>query len=198
MATYKNIEDALKVISRLNSRICKLEKASGGYSYIAEDYDDLQATATNPQANEFAYIKNPQGTAWLPWNMGGTYYPSGVWFYTGTEWINDKSQIANELYLNNIDISNLQTDLTNHINDLTNPHQTPTGGGGTIYSDFLTEATVLYYYRSYITNNTQTNWVVERFLASDLNIVVVANIGNNAIYTTQATAWANRATLTYA
>lgn len=198
MATYKQIEDLLKIINRLNSRVCKLEKSGGGYSYIVENYNDLQATATSPQTNEFAYIKNSQGTAWLPWNLGGTYYPSGVWFYTGTEWINDKSQIANELYLNNIDISTLQTDLTNHINDLANPHQTPTGGGGTIYSSFLTDTTTLYYYRSYISDGVQANWVVERFLASDLNTVVVANIVNNGSYTTQATAWAARASLIYA
>lgn len=193
---YREIQEIKKAIKRLNCKVC--ESGSGnGYAYIVENYDDLVATATNPQVNEFAYIKNSQGTAWLPWNMGGTYYPSGTWFYTGTEWINDKSQIALELYNNNLDISQLQTDLTDHVNDLANPHQTPTGGGS-VYSDFLTEATTLYYYRSYILNNTQTSWEVERFLGSDLNTVLVADISNNGAYNNQATAWANRATLTYA
>jgi len=198
MATYKQIEDALKVVARLNSRVCKLEKSGGGYTYLVDNYDALLVEATSPQANEFAYIKNSQGTRWDPWNvLGGTYYPSGTWFYTGSEWINDKSKIAEQLQINIDELISLDTTIQNHINDLANPHQTPIGGG-TVYSDFLTEATVLYYYRSYITNYTQANWVVERFLASDLNTVLVADINNNGAYNNQAAAWANRATLTYA
>lgn len=199
---YYEIKDLQLTIKKLVKRICKLETtgSNNGYSYIVDNYNAL-AAINSPQTNQFAYVKNSQGTAWLPWNMGGTYYPSGTWFYTGTEWINDKSQIALELYNNNIDVTNLENglvtvtnNLATHVADLANPHQTPTGGGS-IYSNFLTEDTADSYYRGY---NKNTAWEVEKFPETDTNAVVLATELNNPAYMSLATAWSNRATLTYA
>jgi len=62
-----------------------------------------------PNTGEFAYVQNEQGTKWLPGTMGGTYYASGLYYYTGTTWINDLTSIAAQLALNDTAILDLQT-----------------------------------------------------------------------------------------
>lgn len=192
-----------KLFKKLNSRLCKLENggvSGSAYSYIVNTYNDL-LLEPDPQANQFAYVKNPQGTAWLPGSMGGTYYPSGTWFYTGTEWVSDKSQIAAQLQININDIVDIENDLLaltttvgNHVTDLNNPHQTPTSGGGDTITDLITEDTVDYYYRGF---NRNSAWEIQRFNAEDVNIKLTATQSNNGIYTTLANAWTNRSQLNY-
>ena len=62
-----------------------------------------------PNTGEFAYVQNEQGTKWLPGTIGGTYYASGLYYYTGTTWINDLTSIAAQLALNDTAILDLQT-----------------------------------------------------------------------------------------
>src|SRR5690606_35461434 len=56
-----------------------------GFSGVVNTYSDLPAPATS--AGEFYYVQNSQGTSWLPGSLGGTYYPKGVYYSTGTDWI---------------------------------------------------------------------------------------------------------------
>ena len=205
MGNAYQVEVKLNTIyKKLNSRICKLE-ANGGsgsaYTYIVDTYNDL-LLEPNPQINEFAYVKISQGTAWLPGGLGGTYYPSGTWFYTGTEWINDKSQIAAQLQININDIVDIENELlaltttvNNHVTDLNNPHQTPVGpGGGDLITDVIVDDSIDFIYRGFNRNGA---WEIERFNIEDINIKLVATELNNGIYTTLANAWTNRAILNY-
>lgn len=75
--------------------------------YNVLNYSAL-ATLT-PLTGEFAYVQNEQGTKWLPGTIGGTYYASGLYYYTGTTWINDLTSIAAQLALNDTAILALQT-----------------------------------------------------------------------------------------
>ena len=57
-----------------------------------------------PSANfgDFAIVEDSEGTAWLPWTLGGTYYPAGTYYWDGTEWTSNVVDIAAELeYINN-------------------------------------------------------------------------------------------------
>ena len=74
--------------------------------YNVLNYSGL--SALTPNAGEFAYVQNEQGTKWLPGTMGGTYYASGLYYYTGTTWINDLTSIAAQLAVNDAAITALQ------------------------------------------------------------------------------------------
>jgi hypothetical protein len=71
-----------------------------------------------------AYVENSQGTFWLPGGMGGNFYSKGVYMYNGANWDSSVDEIAKQLEENTNDIMSLQTALTNHVNDLANPHDT--------------------------------------------------------------------------
>ena len=36
--------------------------------------------------NELYWVNNSTGTKWLPGTLGGTYYPKGLYYSTGTDW----------------------------------------------------------------------------------------------------------------
>lgn len=68
------------------------------WKYSADNYTELLTIAA-PEAGDIAKVKNSQGTKWLPGSLGGTYYPSGFYEYSGTQWEMDKTieEIANQL-----------------------------------------------------------------------------------------------------
>lgn len=69
---------------------------TGGVSFTQQvnQYNDLVAGIT---VGDLAYVENSQGTAWLPFALGGTYYPAGVYRWDGVVWVSDRNAIANEL-----------------------------------------------------------------------------------------------------
>lgn len=67
------------------------------YLYKATNYTDLVTTYPSASIGDVAYVYNSQGTAWLPFTLGGTYYPNGVYVWSGTAWVSDRNAIANEL-----------------------------------------------------------------------------------------------------
>lgn len=73
------------------------QQSQMGVKFIADNFNDLMTLDPIPHEKDLAYVKNSQGTQWLPYNMGGTYYDAGIYFYTGTEWIQDKSQLLGYL-----------------------------------------------------------------------------------------------------
>lgn len=78
-------------------------------TYRALNFTDLITNvATNPQETETAYVVNPEGTVWLPGSLGGTYYPRGLYYYNGTQWISDKQEVAEQLQINIDDIEAIE------------------------------------------------------------------------------------------
>lgn len=71
------------------------------YIYTASNYTDLVATAPAPNLYDLAYVRNAQGTQWLPGTIGGTYYPNGTYLWNGSAWVSDRNAVAtsfSELY----------------------------------------------------------------------------------------------------
>jgi hypothetical protein len=58
--------------------------ASNAFFGIVANYSALPAAST--VAGKFYYVKNSQGTSWLPGTIGGTYYPQGTYYSDGTQW----------------------------------------------------------------------------------------------------------------
>jgi len=56
--------------------------------------------------------------------MGGNFYSKGVYMFNGANWDSSVDEISKQLEDNINDILSLQTALTNHVNDLANPHDT--------------------------------------------------------------------------
>lgn len=54
-------------------------KNSKSYIFV-ENYNAL--LLLTPENNQLYYCINSQGTKWLPGNLGGTYYPKGLYFYS--------------------------------------------------------------------------------------------------------------------
>ena len=44
-----------------------------------------------------AYVEEAEGTAWLPYSLGGTYYPKGWYVWDEGSWISSKSNVAETL-----------------------------------------------------------------------------------------------------
>ena len=71
-----------------------------------DDFSILGGGTIEQQVNQFsdlvagtaignlAYVENSEGTKWLPGTMGGTYYPSGWYLWTGSSWVSDRNDIA--------------------------------------------------------------------------------------------------------
>ena len=50
-----------------------------------------------PDIYDYAYVRESQGTQWLPGSLGGNYYSSGLYLYNGTQWVKDDTDIYNQL-----------------------------------------------------------------------------------------------------
>lgn len=68
-------------------------------------YDDL-LSILNPELYQFAYVRESQGSRWLPGSLGGNYYGSGLYMWDGTQWIEDDKNIFNQLeqIINNLNL----------------------------------------------------------------------------------------------
>lgn len=65
-----------------------IDDGGGGGSAATELAANFSALP--PPADEAGFIwfvETAQGTAWLPGNFGGNYYPRGAYYSNGTEWI---------------------------------------------------------------------------------------------------------------
>lgn len=75
------------------------------------DYSDLSTELPTSNVGDFAVVENSQGTSWLPWTLGGTYYPQGTYYWDGSKWDTNVEKIAEQLNTNVDNISQLQIDL---------------------------------------------------------------------------------------
>jgi hypothetical protein len=70
----------------------------GGTNYDrAESFSQL---SDGDGVGSLAYVNSSEGTAWLPGSIGGNYYPSGWYLWTGTIWKSDRNSIASQLQTN--------------------------------------------------------------------------------------------------
>ena len=93
---------------------------------VVNNYTDLQAV-TGQTLFEFAEVQNSQGTAWLPGSLGGSYHGAGLYYWNGTEWINDNDSIYNAFQQFTMALTNKSdvghTHTADEINDDTTLHK---------------------------------------------------------------------------
>tara|TARA_R110002167_G_scaffold110087_4_gene280340 strand:+ start:5162 stop:5893 length:732 start_codon:yes stop_codon:yes gene_type:complete len=102
----------------------KLGGAGSTHLGVFINYTDLITEYPTAATGDLAYVENSQGTFWLPGGMGGNFYSKGVYMFNGANWDSSVDEISKQLEDNTNDILSLQTALTNHVNDLANPHDT--------------------------------------------------------------------------
>lgn len=67
-----------------NRRIFTSGSTTGVSFTVVANYSALPPA--NTQAGKFYWCEASQGTWWLPGNLGGTYYPKGLYYSNGTIW----------------------------------------------------------------------------------------------------------------
>lgn len=68
-----------------------LQSSTRFIQQIATSYSALRTGKTE---GSLSYVESSEGTAWLPYAVGGTYYPKGWYIWDGFEWISSKSNVA--------------------------------------------------------------------------------------------------------
>ncbi len=85
-----------------------------GFLTIQANYTALTTAFPTAPTMSLAYVQNSQGTAWLPGNMGGSFYSKGTYLFDGASWVSSVDDIAKELQdiLDTINTQNLESVLT--------------------------------------------------------------------------------------
>jgi hypothetical protein len=75
------------------------KEPGSGYPEVST-YNDLPIAST--AAEKIYIVTTSQGTKWLPWDWGGTYYPSGLYYSNGITWehLNNVPYQANQSDVN--------------------------------------------------------------------------------------------------
>lgn len=86
---FKLVEGEKEVITRdeLNEAIAGIPGGGGGSGtliVVVSNYSLLPNPAT--VSGKFYYVNESQGSKWLPGNLGGSYYPKGIYYSNGTSW----------------------------------------------------------------------------------------------------------------
>ena len=71
-----------------------LQSSTRFIEQIALNYSALR---DGSKEGALAFVEQSQGTAWLPYTVGGTYYPKGWYIWDGMQWISSKSNVAEAL-----------------------------------------------------------------------------------------------------
>lgn len=71
-----------------------LQSSTRFIEQIALNYSSLR---DGSKEGALAFVEQSQGTAWLPYTVGGTYYPKGWYIWDGMQWISSKSNVAEAL-----------------------------------------------------------------------------------------------------
>lgn len=69
-----------------------------GYIGIFTNYTDLITQfPVGPNLLALAYVKDSQGTFWLPGSMGGDFFSKGTYLWDGVDWVDGLDEVAKEL-----------------------------------------------------------------------------------------------------
>lgn len=122
-----------------------------GITAVVANYSALPSAAA--AADEFYFVESPQGTAWLPGSLGGTYYPAGLYYSNGVTWFYAESPyqatqatvnagLVTDQFVSPYTLANattverpltFSTGLTRTVNTITANISTGIAGGQTIY-----------------------------------------------------------------
>ena len=68
-----------------------LQSSTRFIQQIATAYSTLRAGDVE---GSLSYVENSEGTSWLPYTVGGTYYPKGWYIWDGVQWVSSQSNVA--------------------------------------------------------------------------------------------------------
>lgn len=142
-----DLQQSTSTLSNDNSTqtfISFLQSSSRFIEQIAANYSSLRAGINE---GGLAFVEASQGTQWLPYTVGGTYYPKGWYVWDSGQWISSKSNIAETLDAIG---SGGGGSFSGDYNDLTNK---PTIPVDTNLSDG--DIAALGYIKTFTDNNTQ-------------------------------------------
>lgn len=109
-----------------------------GIRYNVLNYNELLTISTQ-SLHDFAYIREAQGTQWLPGSLGGTYYSAGLYMWDGTSWKKDDTQLLEAV---NTLVTNLHTHTNKTVLDLISQNDynlvTSLSSSGLIYGGEVT------------------------------------------------------------
>lgn len=80
------------------SDVINFNTASGGSGAITQTASSFSNFTAGTNVGDIAYAINSEGTKWLPFTLGGTYYPKGFYQWDGANWVSDRNGIAEALY----------------------------------------------------------------------------------------------------
>ena len=92
-----DLQQSTSTLSNENSTqtfISFLQSSSRFIEQIAANHSSLRAGVNE---GGLAFVENSEGTQWLPYTIGGTYYPKGWYVWDGAMWVSSKSNIAETL-----------------------------------------------------------------------------------------------------
>ena len=69
----------------------EVELPSMSIRYNVLNYSEL--ITKTPNLYDLAYVRESQGTPWLPGSVGGDYYANGLYMWDGVNWIEDDTNI---------------------------------------------------------------------------------------------------------
>jgi hypothetical protein len=78
----------LLILDKIRKELISINKIFTNFQFnttIVVPYFSNLPNPADAQTN-FYWVENSQGTKWLPWNLGGTYYPKGLYYSNGTAW----------------------------------------------------------------------------------------------------------------
>ena len=83
-------------------KVIHLDNVSGGggatqYKGTFTNWTALTTAYPTATFGDYAIVEDAEGTAWLPWTLGGTYYPQGTYYFDGVKWDSNVELIAEEL-----------------------------------------------------------------------------------------------------
>ena len=145
-----DLQQSTSTLSNDNSTqtfISFLQSSSRFIEQIAANYSSLRAGINE---GGLAFVEASQGTQWLPYTVGGTYYPKGWYVWDSGQWISSKSNIAETLDAIGSGGGGGGSSFSGDYNDLTNK---PTIPVDTTLSDG--DIAALGYIKTFTDNNTQ-------------------------------------------
>ena len=86
---------------------------------VSDFYSNLPSDSTE---DSIGFVLNNQGAAWLPGNLGGSYYPKGWYIFRLGEWIHTRYAVDNQIGLNTDLINTNKNSISNHASSSNNPH----------------------------------------------------------------------------
>ena len=91
------ISDEASIVTYIGGLLEPIATGTPGDSVITQQVASYSNLVAGTVTGQLAYVESAQGTTWLPGGLGGSYYPAGLYLWTGASWVSDRNAIATAL-----------------------------------------------------------------------------------------------------